>query len=266
MEKEAFIGFEILRGFPAIDHLVSRRETGEPFDFSLALHTGQERRAIRKNRERLRKRFGSRSRLFSVSQVHGDEVYVVGDGADIDNVEAEEVIRADALVTNRKEVILTILTADCVPILLFDPQQEVIAAVHAGWRGSEMRIVAKSVSVMQERYDSSPEAIVAAIGPAIGGCCYEVGDDVAARFGRYPEVVSRVGGKAHLDLKKLNYLQLREAGLKEEHIESSPICTACERERFFSYRGEEGCDGRFASCIMLVDREGSSEEISRAGP
>jgi len=254
MGSETFLTFERLQSFQQIKHIVSRRNEEEPFEFSLALHTGQDRKRILKNRESLRRYFGSESWLFSVLQVHGDAVYVVGEDTEFERSEFGEAIQADALVTNRKNMILTILTADCVPILLYDPQREVIAAVHAGWRGSQKRIVAKTVAVMQERYGSAPEAIVAAIGPAIGGCCYEVGNDIAERFERYPEAVSLHEGKAHLDLKTVNRIQLCEAGLKEKNIESSPVCTACDRERFFSYRGEGGCDGRFASCIMLVDK------------
>jgi len=158
----------------------------------------------------------------------------------------------DAFVTDLKEVVLTILTADCVPILLYDKEKKVVAAVHAGWKGTKAEIAAKTVRKMQEEFGSDPEDIVAGIAPAIGRCCYEVGEEVAKHFFDLPEGYTKKGEKYMLDLPYINKYQLLERGLKEAHIEMSGICTACETQRFFSYRKEQGCSGRFMSMIGMV--------------
>ena len=245
--------FRNLEALPRIRHLISKRDVTAPLDFSLALHTGQEPESILANRSTLQSRFGEKSLFFTVLQVHGDTVHIVEEAEGEFWRKADGSIRADALLTDLPNVVLTILTADCVPILLYDPGRQVIGAVHAGWRGTEKRIVAKTVARMAERYGSNPGEIVAAIGPAIGSCCYEVGKEVADAFGGYPEALELRNGKSYLDLKTVNRRQLIESGLREEVIETSSHCTSCERESFFSYRGEGGCDGRFASCIMLIE-------------
>ena len=157
----------------------------------------------------------------------------------------------DALVTDRENVIVTILTADCVPVLLYDCEKKVVAAVHAGWKGTKAEIVSKTVHKMKEVYRCEPKNIIAGVAPSIGRCCYEVGSDVAQHFFDTPEGFTAVSEKYMLDLPFINKQQLLNAGLKEDHIEMSHVCTACEVEQFFSYRKEQGCSGRFMSMIGI---------------
>jgi len=157
----------------------------------------------------------------------------------------------DALITQEKGVVLTILTADCVPVLLYDPRNEVVAAVHAGWKGTEAEIVSKTVSKMQERFGCSVEDMIAAVAPSIGRCCYEVGEDVAKHFFDMPDSYTKKEDKYMLDLPYINKSQLLKAGLSEDNIEMSGICTACEVDDYFSYRKEQGCSGRFMSLIGM---------------
>jgi YfiH family protein len=135
--------------------------------------------------------------------------------------------------------------------LLFDPTQKAIGAVHAGWRGTQSEILYHTILKMQKLYGSKPSEILAYIAPSIGACCYEVGFDVAKHFLATPNALTQQGEKYMLNLPYLNALQLQKVGLKSEHIEHSKICTACEVERYFSYRQEKGCSGRFASLIGL---------------
>jgi len=256
--------YRLLAREPGIRHGVTLRDPEAPLDFSLALHTGQAREAIRANRAMLEEYFGPESRFVSVLQVHGEEIYRVEEPRHLGWEDLEQVPRADALMTDRPGAVLTILTADCVPILLYDPVRRAVAAVHAGWKGSARRILAKTVRAMEEAYGSDPADLLAAIGPAIGGCCYEVGEEVAEPFAEIPGAVRRIpGANPHLDLKEVNLRQLLDAGVKRERIESSPVCTACEHERFFSYRREGGCDGRFMSCIM-IEEEGKEQKKLKA--
>jgi len=248
-------GSQILGELSGVKHCISERKAGEPLAFSLALHTGEDPETVRENRRKLADFFGPEASFISALQVHGDRVYAVERQLSLGWESADENLRADALITRLPNVVLTILTADCVPILLADPLTGAIGAVHAGWKGSALGIVKKTVTQLSERYGVDPVNLRAFIGPAIGGCCYEVGEEVAGRFRHVEGAVSPGSrGRPMLDLKQVNREQLLEAGLAGAQIEISPHCTACERQRFFSYRAEEGCSGRFMSCIMRVER------------
>ncbi len=190
----------------------------------------------------------------TASQTHSDHVHIVTKKESRGWRDMEDAVAdCDALVTDQKGVMLCILTADCVPILLCDPVKKVVAAVHAGWRGTEAKIVAKTVGKMKEAFGCNPSDIVAGIGPAIGACCYEVGEDVAKHFRDRPDVLEeKEGGKYMLNLPLENRLQLMGAGVPQAQIDQSGICTACESDSYFSYRKEQGCSGRFMSLIGLV--------------
>jgi len=244
--------YERLEAAGGVRHCVSERESGWPLEGALALHTGQDAAEIRANRTRVADFFGAGASLVSMLQVHGDTVHVVEQPGDRGWGEVDRTLEADAVVTHLPRVVLTILTADCVPILLYDPVHHAIGAVHAGWRGTQQAIVRKTIETMGERYGTEPEDLIAGIGPAIGGCCYEVGRDVAGYFADYPEALTDKGsGKYLLDTQQVNAMQLMALGVPEAQIEISPYCTACDVDRFFSYRAEQGTAGRFMSCIML---------------
>jgi YfiH family protein len=250
-----FYRFESFEKYDGLLHAVSTKSEDDAYDFSLALHTGEEAEKIIQNREMLSKMLESKRKLHFIvaEQTHSDNITVIRElktrGWDSLNDAIED---CDALITDMKGVVLTILTADCVPILLYDKEKKVVAAVHAGWKGTKMEIAAKTVRKMQEVFGSVPEDIVAGIAPAIGRCCYEVGEEVAKHFFDLPEGYTQKGEKYMLDLPYINKYQLLESGLKEEHIEMSGICTACETQRFFSYRKEQGCSGRFMSMIGVI--------------
>lgn len=193
------------------------------------------------------------------NQVHGVDVTLVtgedaGKGA-LDN--ESRLPGTDALITDKENVCLMVLTADCVPVLLLDPRKRVIAAVHAGWRGAAGNIAGKAVRLMRERFGCDPRNILAGIGPSIGACCFEVSGEVAEAFRLpYPAVVTDGGqsGKYQVDLWEVNRLQLLGEGLENEHIECAGICTMCHSHEFFSYRRDGLAAGRFGSGIMLCGK------------
>jgi YfiH family protein len=204
------------------------------------------------NRAHVAKRFGEGAVFVSPLQVHGAHVEVITEPRQRGWDALERTFEADALVTDQPNVVLTILTADCVPILLYDRVRQAIGAVHAGWRGAHKGIVHKTLKVMSEAFGTDPADLIVGIGPAIGGCCYEVGGEVAMHFEAYPDAITpKKNGKYLLDTKQINVQQLIEVGVPKSHIETSPICTLCEHERFFSYRADKTA-GRFMSCIMLL--------------
>ena len=187
----------------------------------------------------------------------------------------EEPCKGDASLTTVPGLLLGVQTADCLPILLVDPKKRLVAAIHAGWRGSLARIAEKTVGQMRMRFGSEPSDILAALGPAIGGCCYEVGTELVISFtsqfadaeGWFDEL--RTGDEPNplqwlnmmppghqpppknvrLDLRKANRAQLLAAGLRDKSIFVSNLCTVCHADLFFSYRKEGDRSGRLLSAI-----------------
>ncbi len=251
-----FYRFKQFKNYPQCLHTVSTKLPSEPFGFSMALHTGEDKPSIIENRKKISSLLGLSDDFHFIvaSQTHSDHIKVITEKETKGWSGVEDAVAdCDALITNQKGVMLTILTADCVPVLLYDKEKEVIAAIHAGWKGTEAKIVAKTVQKMMKIYGCDPENMIAGIAPAIGRCCYEVGKDVAKHFFNEPRSFDILGEKYMLDLPLINKKQLLDSGLLGEHIEMSDVCTACEVERFFSYRKEHGCSGRFMSMIGLTN-------------
>jgi len=249
-----FFTFTHFKESPSLLHAVTTKSNDLPYAFSLALHTGEDVDNIIANRNKLSNLLQSDEPLYYVvaNQTHSDNITVITQQETKGWKTLSDAIEdCDALITDIKGVVLNVLTADCVPILLYDAQKEIVAAVHAGWKGTKAQIVYKTVQKMTEMYGSDPKKIIAGVAPSIGRCCYEVGKDVAAHFSNIPESLTPAGKKYMLDLPFINKQQLLDAGLLEENIEMSHICTACNVERFFSYRKEQGCSGRFMSMIGM---------------
>ena len=249
-----FYTFEHFKKYPSLLHAVTTKSNDFPHTFSLALHTGERAENIVANRDILSKTLQNQEELHFIvaNQTHSDHIKVIREKETKGWDRLEDAIEdCDALISNVEGVVLNILTADCVPILLYDKEKNVVAAVHAGWKGTKAEIVSKTVYKMREVFGCDPEDIIAGIAPSIGRCCYEVGSDVAQHFFDTPEGFTTVGDKYMLDLPFINKQQLLDAGLKEKYIEMSHVCTACEVEQFFSYRKEQGCSGRFMSMIGM---------------
>ena len=154
----------------------------------------------------------------------------------------------DALITATPALWLEIRTADCVPILIADPVQRVVAAVHAGWRGTAAAISAHTVASLAEHWHSRPSDLLVAIGPSIGPCCFEVGDEVAARF---PGHITRPSARFHVNLVSANHAQLARAGIPADNIATLGLCTVCNARQFHSFRRDHS-DGRMVSAIQVV--------------
>ncbi len=248
-----FYRFKRLSAYASIVHQVSQKDQASPYLGSLALHTDENPNEILQNRQQIQEQY-PQMKFVVADQTHSANIQVVERAENIGWETQETAIAdCDALLSNQEGVMLTILTADCVPILLFDPIQKVVGAVHAGWNGTKKEILSKTIQKMQERFGSKPQDIIAGIAPSIGRCCYEVGEDVAKNFFEDRNAMDRVGEKYMLDLPYINQQQLLKAGLKAENIELSGICTACDVEYYFSYRQEQGCSGRFMSIIGLKE-------------
>ena len=260
--------FPGLDGDCNISHFITTRHggvsQGSYATFNPGAYSGDDPEAVCHNRQLLAEAVGfDPKRLFAPYQVHGDKIGVITP-AILDLSEEEQAVymhATDALVTNVPEVCVAVSTADCVPVLLYDPKQKVVAAIHAGWRGTVQQIVAKTVRLMVNEYGSDPACLLAGIAPSIGIEAFEVGEEVADAFRETGVDMSRImkrntmTGKVHLDLWEANRLQLLEAGLVSEHIEVAGICTHTHHEEFFSARRLGIHSGRILSGILILSNQ-----------
>lgn len=218
---------------------------------NLGFSVGDARERVEENFRRLAHAAGIRPSAFvTASQVHGDRVVKAIEPAPGDLPHPPQA-EADALWTDRPGVAVGVKTADCVPILIGDPDSGRVAAVHSGWRGTELRVAARAIAALVSA-GSDPARLLAAVGPAIQSCCYEVSEDLAQRFARAmgEEVVALGFAKPHLDLIRAVRTTLEEAGVPSQRIDVLASCTACDAERFFSHRRDRGVSGRHLSFVV----------------
>lgn len=228
--------------------------TGSQTSLNLAIGRGDSPENVRENLRILTAALGvDMEKLVLTRQIHSDIVRVVTE-ADCAGPFHRDYPECDALVTNTAGVSLLVFTADCTPLLFHDPVTGAVGAAHAGWRGTAQNIGAKTVEAMVRSFGSRPEDIRAAIGPNIGACHFETDADVpqamVEAFGREAEEYIRPHGEKYLlDLKSINALALRRAGVQQ--IEISDSCTMCSPETFWSHRitkGERGSQGAVITC------------------
>lgn len=165
--------------------------------------------------------------------------------------------KADGIITSIKGLALAIKTADCLPIFLFDSNKKIISAIHAGWRGTALKIVKKAIKKLKQDFNCKPADIYAFLGPAINGNCYEVGKDVFEYFNflgkkKYDFFNKSKSKKFFMDLKGINIYLMEEEGILSENIEVCDLCTHCEKELFYSYRRDGLNAGRNISFILLT--------------
>jgi|KBSMisStaDraftv2_1062788.scaffolds.fasta_scaffold00414_34 YfiH family protein len=193
--------------------------------------------------------------IVSVKQVHGRDALIVDKP-----VEAGMTFDGewDAVITNQPGVLVTVRTADCVPVLVHDPIHNVVAAIHSGWRGSVAGIVPRTLVMMQQTFESAAESMYVAIGPSAGLCCYEVDEPVLEpirAFSFWPSVVRETGqGRALLDLRAFICSQAQAAGIRDENMWTVDLCTICQPNVFHSYRREGIAKQTMSSGIMLSAR------------
>ncbi len=185
----------------------------------------------------------TRAKVVIPNQVHGDNVFIatVQDGG-------KKISDADALVTNKPNLFLSIRVADCLPIFMFDPNSETIVIIHAGWRGLAKGIIPKTIRKAKEEMEFDPAHILAGIGPAICGNHYEVKKDVSEKFKNYSKQKFRKNNNIYLDLAGIAKIQLVESGIEAKNIEVNPVCTF-ESKEYFSYRRDKP---KHTECQMAV--------------
>ncbi|HEY0711448.1 MAG TPA: peptidoglycan editing factor PgeF, partial [Polyangia bacterium] len=167
----------------------------------------------------------------------------------------DEQPEADAIITGVAGAAVGVFTADCVPLLIADPASGAVAAVHAGWRGVIAGVAPAAVAALAADFGSEPAEMRLALGPAIGVCCFEVGDEVAAIFSQTflsaGDLIRQGGrGRPHVDLRRALFLQLKAAGVRAEHLDLGGDCTMCDPKRFYSYRRDNTQTGQHLSLIV----------------
>lgn len=265
----------MLLGLPGVRHAfttrVGGRGRGAYAGFNLGLHATDDPEGVIQDR-RLACRFLGRSLgdWVSTEQVHGCKVVQIG--ADARGRGAADHRRAlpgaDGMACRDSGPVLAVFAADCATILIADRQGPAAAAVHAGWRGTAAGIAAEAVDALIA-LGSPPSRLAAAIGPAIGPCCYAVGDDVAqalaARYG--DEVIQSRSGRAYADLAMCNRKALARRGVPAEWIAAAPWCTRCRTDLFYSHRAAGGRTGRHAALISRhFHDDGHRQERPSVGP
>ncbi|GAB6012446.1 peptidoglycan editing factor PgeF [Viscerimonas tarda] len=234
---------------------------GSYASFNLGEYSGDDVVSVYKNRSQLASVLNiDPNSLLLPHQVHGDGILTVD--ADFLSLPAlsqkEQLNGVDALITNCQQVCIGVTTADCVPLLVFDPIGNVLAAIHAGWRGTVAKIATKAVAQMQEKYGCNPQNLKAGIAPAISQACFEVGEEVVDAFSGAGFPVNDIGyrcpetGKIHLDLCCANSLLLTASGIPPQNIEIAGLCTYSHPDKFFSARRQTVKSGRMLTGGFLT--------------
>ena len=246
-DQITFLHSETLNQIPGLVHAFSTRRA-ERNDFSLG-PADSPNPMIQMNRARFLAAIGAPGwPIIKLKQIHSDIVVDVDDTS-----AASEAVAGDAGVTALRGVILAVQTADCVPVLVADIEGRAVAAIHAGWRGTAAGIVKIAVTRIIEKFHIDPKSLHAVIGPHIGVCCYEVGEDVVQAMPDASAVETREEwSKPHVNLASANRRQLIDAGIPETHIETSSLCTKCREDLFHSYRRDGKRMGHLLSVIGLT--------------
>ncbi len=258
-EGVKFVVIPALESLNLVYHGFSTRvggvSTGPFKSLDLGLSSGGDRDLVEINRCVFLKALGGGNpETYTVRQVHGTRVLRID--PETLSLEAARKMEADALMTDRPGVAIGVLTADCVPVLMVDPVNRSVAAVHAGRVGSLQSLVSRVLEAMHRDFGSSPQAIHAAVGPCIERDCYEISADMADAIDSGPQggsaLVQKENGVHVLDLRKMNHEQLRDAGVPEKQIYHADLCTACHPRTFYSYRRSQAkATGRMMAVIGI---------------
>ena len=270
----------LVHGFSTRNGGVTTCYSGRSLNLGFTQH--DKRTNVEQNRRRLLLELGASSGkgataktwpLVTLRQIHSDLIHVI-------TAPTTQPLVGDGMVTNVPGIALGVQTADCFPVLLIDKKNRAVGAFHAGWRGTVQRIAEKGLGLMRHEFGTRPEDVLAALGPGIQDCCYEVGEELKANFEsqfdyaqelfrdsqesdpvrqKYPMLFMNQRAPGHgdlclklfLDLREANRRQLMTAGVPEENITALKDCTSCDPKKFFSYRAEKGNTGRMMAVVGI---------------
>jgi YfiH family protein len=251
--------FETFARFPLVHHM-SLRRPDVPLDGDVGHSPAADAETVERNRATFLEEAGvNRHDLALGRQTHGTTVRVVT-GADRGRglyPQFDAFPATDGLATNDPAVAIGVIIADCVPLVLYDPQQHAVAVIHAGWRGTVGLIAQAGLQAMERAFGTRPDDLYAGIGPSIGPCCYEVGAEVVERWGASSgdwglQAVLPRESTYHFDLWAANRLALRACGVPDDQIETSGACVRCQAEQYFSYRAARQGHWRPGRMMMVA--------------
>lgn len=243
--------FENLSQISSIKHFVSERTPAPEKEFTLSYSSSPDREFIQSNRKKIADALHiAPEKLVMPSQVHKTRIVNV-----TSSTTKDDLMETDALITSEKGICIAVMSADCVPILVYDQKNHVCAAVHSGWKGTVAKILEKTLHTMEQEFGTAGKNVIAGIGPSVSQQSYEVGEEVvhAVResFQNTTDLLIPLpANKAKLNLWNANKMQLAEFGVPEDQIEISNLCTVLNNNYFFSAR--KGDSGRFAAGILLT--------------
>jgi len=247
--------FDHFKNQSSIVHCIFTRaggtSTGAFDSLNIGINSGDDPKAVAKNRKIIIRKMGLKPFVF-LNQVHKDSIKVLKkDEIDLSkkNLSNIETFTADGIITDIKNVSLVIQVADCQAVMLYDHKNKVIANIHSGWRGSVKNIIGKTLDKMILKFGCRPENIMAGISPSLGPCCSEFinyKDEIPWGLWKY-----KSKNKDNFNFWKISLDQLLKKGVKKENIENMEICTKCNTQEFYSFRGEK-ITGRFACVISMI--------------
>jgi YfiH family protein len=233
--------------------------TGECSSLNLGFKRKDNEENVRENFRLFCKSIGvNPSQMVFTDQVHKDKIeFVTESHTGMGFMRPSGLKETDGLITDRPGVALVTFYADCVPLFFLDPVHKAIGLSHSGWRGTVAKIGVKTLKAMKDNFGTKAEDCLVGIGPSIGKCCFEVDPPVAHEFstafpGHENALIEARGAKYHVDLWEANRIQLKEAGVRDSNITVSKLCTCCNKDTFFSHRGDKGRTGSLAAILMLV--------------
>jgi YfiH family protein len=232
----------LLNQFKKISYCFTNTQDG-----NLAFHVGDDIKTVDENHNKLSQKLGyDKEKLVHMKQVHSDIVHIVNDDDNYKNPPT-----CDALITDKKDIPLMVMVADCTPILFYDSKKDVIAVAHVGRQGAFKNIIKKLIECFQNNYHSDAKDIYVAIGANICKNCYEVGDEIYQEAKRLnlEYAIDVIDDRFYLDIGKIINSQLSNLGINENNIENSNECSCCQNDKYFSYRADKKT-GRFAGIIL----------------
>jgi len=256
--------FDLLKQFDNLCHFSTTSQggfsEGNYKSFNLSPYSGDIKENVLQNRKKLTEHLNIfQSHLFTPYQTHEDRIFIIGQEFlhKSDTDKSQLLYGIDAIITNQPEICVAVSTADCVPIIIFDPQKNVIAAIHAGWRGTVLKIAQKTIRKMQYTYGCDPYHMIAGIGPCISQDHFEVGEEVIKEFSDAGFPMSELckknprTNKYHIDLRLANKYLLKQSGISDEMIEISDLCTFSSKDFLFSARRQGIKSGRMLTGVFL---------------
>ncbi|MBI4320449.1 MAG: peptidoglycan editing factor PgeF [Chloroflexi bacterium] len=263
-----YYAFDHIGQFGEVVHAIFGRHGGVSQgtlgSLNASFAVGDEPAAVLANRRLMCQSLGIRDeRLVTVKQVHSADVLAIPGSLPPDALTKwqSNPPQCDGVISAARDVYVLMTFGDCVPLVLYDPTARAVGLVHAGWKGTVSRIATRAVEAFAKSFGSDAGRLIVGVGPSIGPCCYEVGEDVtreAVQALPRPQdaLITQSTGSIHFDLWEANRQLLVQAGVREANIEMASLCTACNTDRFFSHRGERGKTGRFGAIVGLRRLDG----------